>query len=171
MKSFIIILAIALASTVAHAAHYWHDWKNDCSSHRRGYRTHTAKLWGAPVDHSWIEECVKHGANIGGKWYGKPTFCVKDKENVYGEFDVPDSSCLPPEAWTNWNNFCAKNKRGYRTHTAIMEDVPAEVACRSGANIKHHDSDHWTFVSKPTRCLRVQNNKLQVEYDILSSKC
>jgi hypothetical protein len=171
MKSFITILAIALASMVAHAAH-WDNWSNYCSAHRRGYRTHTAKMWGIPVGQSW-GECWKHGAHINGNWVPKPTFCVKDWAlGVFGEFDVPDLSCIQPEAWTNWNNFCAHNKRGYRTYTAIMEDVPVEVACNvGGANIYHHDSDQKTFVSKPTRCSLNQSNKLQVEYDILSSKC
>jgi hypothetical protein len=177
MKSIFIILAIALASMVAHAVH-WDNWKNSCNFRRHGHRTHDAVLWSIPWGHSWEAECEKHGANIGGKWYGKPSRCVKSMSlagtarHMHGEFDVVDSSCtLDSGLYTNWHSHCTPNKRGYRTHKAIMVGVPPEVACAVAAANINTDGHGESRLSKPARCTLVDGYKLQVEYDVPSNKC
>jgi hypothetical protein len=173
MKSLFIILAIALASMVAHAVH-WDNWENRCNFRRHGHRTHSAILWGIPWGHSWEGECAKNGANIRGKWYGKPARCVKVNQRVHirGEFDAVDSSCtIDSDLYTNWQNHCTPNKRGYRTHKAIMVGVPPEVACAVAAANINTDGHGESRLSNPTRCTVVEGNKLQVEYDVPSNKC
>lgn len=69
---------------------YWGEFKKDnCSA--VGKRQYSAILWN--INGSWEEACKKTPATINGKRFSSPARCKKTASNMWGEFDVPDSSC------------------------------------------------------------------------------
>lgn len=66
---------------------------------RDGFRTYSAILWDIPPFQSWEGICKKTPATVRGHYFSKPTRCINTGTNIWGEFDVPDSSCRNPPSF------------------------------------------------------------------------
>jgi len=87
-------------------ASYWGEFQSDACTKQsacdangncvgNGLRQYSAILWGIPWGRSWEAECneTPPPAVINGVTYPKPSRCVNTGFNMWGQFDVPDSSC------------------------------------------------------------------------------
>jgi hypothetical protein len=150
MNSAIVILVVLIAC--ANAMH-WDNWHNYCSKETYGHRTHSAKLW--HIKGSWEDACGQTGADIKHHgedkwtWFAKPTRCVKNN-GMWGEFDVPDASCLPRYDGFDKNE-CSKERYGLRKRGGILRGIPSgysweDAVARTGATIDgiwYASADHW----------------------------
>jgi hypothetical protein len=71
------------------------DCNPDGSCVGNGLRQFSAILWDIPWGRSWEAECneTPPPAVINGVTFTKPSRCVNTGFNMWGEFDVPDSTC------------------------------------------------------------------------------
>jgi hypothetical protein len=70
---------------------------NGCLSDASGTHRFSAILWNIPWGQSWEETCIVTPGPGGTPVAGiLPTRCVNTGLNIWGEWDVPDSSCRPP---------------------------------------------------------------------------
>ncbi len=73
-------------------ATYWGTFKNDgCKS--SGIRKYSSVLWGIPSGASWEAVCNDTSATVAGQYFSSPSRCINTNINIWGEFDVSDSSC------------------------------------------------------------------------------
>jgi hypothetical protein len=70
---------------------------------RPGFRQYSAILWDIPWGQSWEKTCEITPATIRGHYFSRPTRCVNTGTNIWGEFDVPDSSCNNPPSFGKFN--------------------------------------------------------------------
>lgn len=95
-----------------------------------GTRQYSAILWGIDGGQSWEKTCAAMPANIKGHPFTKPSRCINTTGHMWGEFDVPDSSC--GTKWGAWRKErCVMftqgkgdNITGYRQHASILWDIP-----------------------------------------------
>jgi hypothetical protein len=123
-------LVVTLFATDSTAAEmHWGDFKKDhCTS--TGTRQYSAILWDIPWGQSWDDACKAKPATVKGHTFSAPSRC-KNTGNMWGEFDVPDSSC--GTKWGDWRKErCVSftqvngpNVLGYRQYASVLWDIPA----------------------------------------------
>ena len=100
-----ILIATTLVSTEALAAPSWGDFKADhCVN--SGLRQYSAILMDIPWGQSWEETCASMPATIEEVDFASPDKCVNSGLNMWGEFYVPDASCVYVEPECCWDDFC-----------------------------------------------------------------
>lgn len=103
------LFSLIFFSAEGFAAPSWGEFKKDgCTSSNPGLRQYSSVLQGIPWGSSWERACEAAEAEVAGVYFEQPTRCVNSGLNMWGEFDVPDTSC---EA--NWAATV-----GTETHTA-----------------------------------------------------
>lgn len=155
-------VAGVLAATSALADPHWGDFKADrCTG--VGYRQKSAILW--DIKGSWEEACYKTGATIDGYAFHQPARCNKSGFNMWGEFDVPDESCMP-----KWGDFKKDGCTGVgiRQYSSVLwdiKDISWEDACASmPADIE------GVHFERPSRCRNATLN-MWGEFDVPDSSC
>ena len=83
---------------MAQAVPHWGNFQRDHRV-REGYRQYSSVLWGIPSGQSWEASCAQMPATVRGRYFPHPTRCVNTGMNMWGEFDVPDSSCATPPSF------------------------------------------------------------------------
>jgi microsomal dipeptidase-like Zn-dependent dipeptidase len=79
---------------------HWGDFKKDrCTD--SGRRQYSAVLWDVPPNTTWERACRETPATVQGTWFSKPKRCVNTGTNMWGEFEVDDTSCSPVNACTD----------------------------------------------------------------------
>lgn len=72
---------------------HWGDFsRGDCVGD--GERLYSAILWDIPPGVSWEEACAGTPATLLGEQLSSPDVCVNTGFNMWGEFHVPDLSCV-----------------------------------------------------------------------------
>ncbi|WP_445721644.1 DUF1353 domain-containing protein [Flavobacterium sp.] len=77
---------------------YWGRYKADHKV-RNGVRQFSAILWNIPFGQSWEEWAEKTPARVRGHYFPKPTRYKSNGVNLWGEFDVPDTTCNPTPSY------------------------------------------------------------------------
>jgi hypothetical protein len=71
---------------------YWGSFQADgCIGY--GRRQYSAILWNIPSGYSWEQACAATPATVVGQYFARPSRCVNNGYNMWGQFDVVDSSC------------------------------------------------------------------------------
>lgn len=86
-------LLVLASSGQAQAAPHWGEFKKDHCT-KPGHRQYSAILWGIPWGKSWQAACDETPAQVNGTRFSKPTRCKNTRAAMWGEFDVPDPSCV-----------------------------------------------------------------------------
>ncbi|WP_340066461.1 DUF1353 domain-containing protein [Ascidiimonas aurantiaca] len=73
----------------------WGDFQKDGQS-KPGYRQYSSILWDIPSGVSWEDTCAHMPATVRGHYFHKPSRCIHNGLNMWGEFDVPDSTFSSP---------------------------------------------------------------------------
>jgi hypothetical protein len=146
------LIACTLAPLTATAGPHWGAFKRDgCAA--AGKRQYSARLWDIPGK-DWAGACRTSRATIGGRSVLAARCKNLGDRGMWGEFDVPDSSC------PHWGNELGKPGTvraecvavGVRKHYARLWDVPAGggwlKACRSERQMV---AGHET--SRPASCV------------------
>lgn len=76
----------------------WGDFQKDGKS-KPGFRQYAAILWDIPWGVSWEQTCANMPAIVRGHQFSRPTRCVNNGANMWGEFDVPDSTFSSPVSY------------------------------------------------------------------------
>lgn len=125
---FALVVTLCATDSIA-AGPRWGDFKKDqCTT--TGTRQYSAILWDIPWGQSWEKTCDTMPATIKGHPFPKPRSC-KNKGNMWGEFDVPDSSCgtkwgaWRKERCVSFTQARGNNIPGYRQYASILWDIPA----------------------------------------------
>lgn len=66
---------------------------------RPGFRKYAAILWDIPWGQSWENTCAVTPATVRGHHFSRPTRCINTGTNMWGEFDIPDTSCNNPVSY------------------------------------------------------------------------
>lgn len=70
----------------------WGSFRNDgCKGD--GRRQFSSVLWDIPRGQSWEDWCSQSWAEVDGVFFFKPSRCVNNVLNMWGQFDVPDPCC------------------------------------------------------------------------------
>ncbi|MCY1023211.1 hypothetical protein [Pyxidicoccus sp. MSG2] len=159
-----LLAALCLLTSVssALAAPRWGSFKKDqCTA--AGLRQHSSVLH--DIQGSWEEACFKTGATIEGHTFAQPARCKNATFNMWGEFDVPDESCMP-----HWGDFKADHcvGVGLKQYSAVLwniKDFSWEDACMTmPAQINGVQYEH------PTRC-RHSGLNMWGEFDVPDTSC
>jgi hypothetical protein len=144
---------LLLGPTSAFAMNWGTFEADSCTS--TDYRQYSAILWNIPWGQSWEQACANMPATINGYYFSHPSRCVNAGGHMWGEFDVPDSSC--PHWSTFYDHDCYSN--GLRSYFAILYDVPWgyswEDACWNESAIIN-----GYYFSTPSWCLNNGFNEL-----------
>lgn len=166
-RSPVIPLCILLVGFMADASaeQRWGDFQTDhCVG--MGYRQYSAILWGIPWGRSWEDACAEMPADIHGQHFDRPSRCVNKVTNMWGEFDVRDSSCLP-----NWGEF--KKDRctglGKRQYSAVLDNIPSGVSWED-ACAQMPATVAGTFFAAPSRCKNT-GTAMWGEFDVQDESC
>ncbi|WP_426755685.1 membrane dipeptidase [Myxococcus sp. Y35] len=144
---------------------YWDTPKRDhCRS--LGLRQWSAVLLNVPWGQSASSWCQRTPVTIENRWTGYPRACIQVLWNMWGEFDVPDSSCAP---WwdTPKRDHCVS--ASHRQYSAIIRDVPpgmtADAACwQTRLNVQG-------YVVSARRCSADVLGQWWGEFDVPDSAC
>src|SRR5688572_8428117 len=75
---------------------HWGEFKKDqCTA--SGKRQYSAVLHDIPPGISWESTCANMPADMDGHHFDRPRECKNTGTDIWGEFDVDDSTCLPQE--------------------------------------------------------------------------
>lgn len=88
-----------------------------------------AVLWN--IRGSWERACARKGARIEGRWYPRPTRCVKKRGHMWGQFYVRSATCRANLRWGSWkNNGCMLEPklRGLRSYSSVLWGIPPGVS-------------------------------------------
>lgn len=143
----------------------WGAFKADsCTS--VGKRQFSSRLWDIPGGNDWKSECRKMPATIvdgAGRSHNfeTPSRCIDlGAGGMWGEFDVPDTSCAP-----KWGQIRKDACRGIgiRQYSAVLENIPAgmswDEACKqTGAEITNDYGTVQRF-DKPNECVQKVNGQ------------
>ncbi len=159
-------IAILLLSSTALAAPYWGSTKADhCTSTTR--RQHSSRLWDIPWGQSWEQSCAQTPITINGHYFATPHRCVNvGGTSMWGEWDVPDTSCNP--YWGSFQNDGCKQV-GVRQYSSILWNIPNgfswEATCAAWpATVA---GQHF---SSPSRCVNTGTN-IWGEFDVQDASC
>ncbi len=71
---------------------YWGTFQADhCVGF--GRRQYSSILWNIPSEFTWEYACQNTAATVNGQSFAHPSRCVNNGFNMWGQFDVQDSSC------------------------------------------------------------------------------
>lgn len=157
----------------------WGDFKNDgCSRATPGTTQYSSRLWGIRPGMSWENACKNTWGKINGVDF-KPTRCVnKGFGGMWGEFDVPSSSCggkTNPHTTTtaHWGELskpeCSKSTLGKQTYSARLWDVPANQTWEDACHSKSVTLPDGTS-KKPDRCVNKGVSGMWGEWDVTGAK-
>lgn len=104
---------------LAHAANWGSISAGVCKS--SNMRTYSAILWDIPWGQSWEDACANQSATINGQYFSRPTRCVNTGTNMWGEWDVVDSTC-PHWSSVSWGCY----GEGVDMAWAVLRDVPLD---------------------------------------------
>lgn len=71
---------------------HWGPFTNECAKDKDNVRYYYAALMDIPSGISWEQTCQNFPANVAGRHFDKPAFCVT-QAHVYGYFAVDDPAC------------------------------------------------------------------------------
>lgn len=143
----------------------YNPWKRDGCTYI-GYRQWSSQLW--DIQGSWEDACNVKPVDINGV-QRKADRCVNTGSAMWGEVDVPDSSCRA--SWGPWKrDACSWKKIGFRQYSSVLKDIPSketwENTCARTtvdvAGVQKPDT-------KPDRC--INNGMMWGEVDIPDSSC
>ncbi|WP_257461520.1 hypothetical protein [Archangium lipolyticum] len=170
MKTNPLSLLAVVALTVvvpwpALADPYWGEFKKDnCTA--IGKRQYSAIIWN--VIGPWETACVNTPATINGK----RAYALRCKKttNMWGEFEVADSSCTP--RWGEFSKGSCKGA-GLREYSAILWDIKDrswEDACAEMPATINGRS-----FARPARCFKKQVNGIPLNmwgyFDVPDTSC
>lgn len=76
----------------------WGDFQKDGKS-KPGFRQYSAILWDIPWGVSWEDTISNMPAVVRGHHFARPTRYVNNKLNIWGQFDVPDTTYKNPVSY------------------------------------------------------------------------
>jgi LysM domain len=122
-----LLSILAKPAQASHLGHWGLPYQRDsCTS--RGFRQYSAILWDIPWGVSWWTACAHTPGAPAGIPARPPDRCRR-RTNMWGEWDVPDSSC---PHWGEFKPVCTDF--GRLTTSAVLQDCPAneqwDAACR-----------------------------------------
>lgn len=82
-------------SLLANSGPHWGNFQKD-NQVKNGFRQYSSILWDIPWGQSWENTCANMPAIVRGHSFPHPTRCVNTGTNMWGEFDVPDTSFNTP---------------------------------------------------------------------------
>ncbi|MCY1075836.1 membrane dipeptidase [Archangium lansingense] len=166
MLRFAVMGWVLCCASPALAAPYWGTFQSDACT-GVGQRQKSSVLWGIPSGTSWETACANTGATIDGRWYARPNRCVRTSTNMWGEFDVPDTSCNP-----NWSTFkqdrCTDS--GRRQHSAQLLNIPPNTSWESACQATGATVAGYTFL-RPTRCVNKGTSGMWGEFEVNDTTC
>jgi len=121
------LLALGLGFASPASADNWGKFSRRCADIDRA--VYEARLW--HVRGSWERACARKGARIEGRWYPRPTRCVKKHGGMYGQFYVRSRACSANLRWGSWkNNGCMLEVklRGFRSYSSVLWGIPKGVS-------------------------------------------
>ncbi|HET9451879.1 MAG TPA: membrane dipeptidase, partial [Aggregicoccus sp.] len=160
------LLLLLLLPAVASAAARWGSSKADhCTS--TSTRQHSAQLLDIPWGYSWEQACAETPNTVNGYFFATPSRCVNvASTQMWGEWDVPDSSCAP-----TWGSFQDDGCRveGVRQYSSILWNIPNgyswEAACaETPATVAGQ------YFSRPSRCVNTVTN-MWGQFDVATASC
>jgi hypothetical protein len=124
-----VAAAVTVGLGVVHpaSADNWGPFARRCVDIDRA--VYSAVLWN--IRGSWERACALKGARIEGRWYPRPTRCVKRGGHMWGEFYVRSGACHGNLRWGSWkNNGCLlqPNLRGFRSYSSVLWGIPPGVS-------------------------------------------
>jgi hypothetical protein len=155
-------LLLGSAPAPALAAPSWKlPFKADhCTS--AGVRQFSSQLMNISGD--WKTACENMGATINGHTFSRPARCVANA-GMWGEFEVPDPSCLPH--WTEFKKDACRGV-GVRQYSAQLMDIPPGVDWHAACQAMPAVVQGQQF-ARPTRC--VNNLAMWGEFDVPDDEC
>lgn len=122
-----ILAAVGLGGAQPASADSWGSFSRRCITIDRAI--YEARLW--HIRGSWERACARKGARIEGRWYARPTRCVKKPDGMYGQFHVRSRACSANLRWGSWkNNGCMLQPklRGFRSYSSVLWGIPRGVS-------------------------------------------
>src|SRR2546425_5528074 len=158
-----VFVGLVLLGTATEArADRWGEFKaGGCTG--LGKRQYSAQL--LDISGSWEAACANKPAVINGRPFARPDRCVKNF-GMWGEFDVPDSSCSP-----SWGAFKKDQCTdiGKRQYSAVLQNIPPSVPWET-ACVQTRATVAGQSFERPVRC---KNTGLAMwgEFDVADSTC
>jgi len=122
-----VLAVVGLGMAQPAWADNWGKFARHCIDINRAL--YEAVLWNAKG--SWERACARKGARIEGRWYSRPTRCVKKRGHMWGQFIVRSSACRANLRWGSWkNNGCMLQPklRGLRSYSSVLWGIPRGVS-------------------------------------------
>lgn len=154
---FVLIVTLVAISPAA-AEQHWGDFKQDqCTGD--GLRQYSSVLWDIPFGASWEAACASMPGTINGQTY-LPARCKSTGGHMWGEFDVPDSTCSTPKTPTVTNT---------PAYTQFEQDCFDSVQNKVAWNKAGNNS--WSEVNLRTLCKGTTNPAVTISCfkDIISN--
>ncbi len=140
----------ATALIVPTALH-WGDLANTCVG-TNGVRRYSAILWDIPWGQSWENTCAVTPGPAGTPVEGiLPTRCVNTIFNIWGEWDVPDSTCCP-RVCDYWRTSLFCSSYSYPSRVSCERNCENECQYRSTSGRSHCSSYSRQCTSWSSRC-------------------
>ncbi|HEV2991883.1 MAG TPA: phosphatidylserine/phosphatidylglycerophosphate/cardiolipin synthase family protein [Candidatus Angelobacter sp.] len=163
----LLSLAVSLFPTPALAAPKWGAFKKDACT-RPGFRQYSAQLQDIPWGQSWEQTCARQQADVQGQHFSSPTRCKNTGiGGEWGEFDVPDQSCMP-----NWGAFKqdACKSMGIRQFSSQLQNIPPGISWENACASTSATVAGQAF-SAPTRCRNTGLGGEWGEFDVPDQSC
>jgi LysM domain len=149
----------------------WGNLANSClSSCVRRYRS---VLYDIPWGQSWEKTCAITPGPAGTAVAGKlPTRCVNTGFNIWGEWDVPDTTCNDPNVhWGDIGTLCPNpSDGGVRLYSAILWDIPWGQSWEETCYCTPGPAGTAVAGKLPTRCVNTGFN-IWGEWDVSDTTC
>jgi len=187
------IVWLVVGIGVARAAVHWGEFKRDNCT-KPGFRQYASILWDIPAGTSWEETCRKTPAVVQGVSFSAPSRCVNTGFNMWGEFDVPDTTCggtptnidlgvalvaqeTPMWCWAasaqmtmaflgaSVNQCDQANKRFGRTDCCSLTRCPPTNTTGDCVKGGWPEYSKWGFSSKNTSSRALTYNELATEFN------
>ncbi|WP_437280609.1 VCBS repeat-containing protein [Sorangium sp. So ce375] len=113
-----------------------------------GVRQYSAVLWN--ISGSWEAACAVAPATINGYQFPRPARCVNTGSSMWGQFDVPDSYCMPSWGALSSDGCSGVGVRQYSSSLSNIKDISKWAACY-GTSAVNND----LYFDFPTRCVSV----------------
>jgi hypothetical protein len=144
---------------------HWGNFQQDKCT-QPGKRQYSAILWGIPWGQSWETACANTPADIQGHHFERPSRCVNTTANMWGEFDVPDGTCLAQWKPSKPDQCTGIGVRQYSAQLIVPDGVSWEAACLATAATIQGQA-----FAKPTRCVNQGVFGMWGEFDIEDTSC
>lgn len=127
MVAGLAVIGSGAAQPASAQAEKWGGFSRRCVDIDRA--VYEARLWN--IRGSWERACARKGARIEGRWYPRPSRCVKKRGGMYGQFYVRSRVCRANLRWGSWkNNGCMiePKLRGFRSYSSVLWGIPKGVS-------------------------------------------